>query len=169
MHSFIPPTASLGLPHHLTVSPWESHLLSLRSSSPCPVVAGLFSHITSHSMRGDGLKLHQGRFRLDFKKNSSQKEWSGTGTGCPGRWWSHHPWRCLRTVEMWHWGTWLVGIMGLQFDWMILMIFPTPVILWFSFYPHPFLSPGFHQHFPIFVLLTMPSHLPIFSSLPPHS
>jgi len=22
------------------------------------------------------------------------KEWSGIGTGCPGRWSSHHPWRC---------------------------------------------------------------------------
>ena len=30
----------------------------------------------------------------------------GTGMGCPGRWWSHWPWRCSRNVWMLCWGTW---------------------------------------------------------------
>jgi len=34
----------------------------------------------------------------------SQKEWCCSGTGCPGRWWSYHPWRYSRAVWMWHWG-----------------------------------------------------------------
>jgi len=42
---------------------------------------------------------------------TSPKEWSGAGTGCPGRWWSHCPWRyseMFRCTE----GHGLVGNVG---------------------------------------------------------
>ena len=48
----------------------------------------LFSHVTSDRTRGNGFKLQQGRFRLDIRKYYL-KGWSGTGMGCPERWWSH--------------------------------------------------------------------------------
>jgi len=53
---------------------------------------------------------------------SSLKEWCCSVTGCPGRWWSHHPWRSSRTVWMWHWGTWSVSMVGMGWwlDWMNL-------------------------------------------------
>lgn len=31
-------------------------------------------------------------------KNSSPKEWSDTGMGYAGRWWSHHPQKCSRNI-----------------------------------------------------------------------
>jgi len=31
-------------------------------------------------------------------KISTLKEWSGIGTGCPGRWLGHHPWRRSKNV-----------------------------------------------------------------------
>jgi len=54
---------------------------------------GLFSHVTSDRTRdctsGDS----------DWMlRNNSLREWSGTETGCPGRWWSHHSWRCSRNI-----------------------------------------------------------------------
>jgi len=49
-------------------------------------------------------------FSWILEKNSFQKEWWCISTGCPGRWRAHRPWRCSRTVGMWHWGMWSVGM-----------------------------------------------------------
>lgn len=47
------------------------------------------------------------------------------GHSCPGRWCSQRPWRCSRTVEMWHCGVWSVGMVGvgLGLDLVTLEIF----------------------------------------------
>jgi len=68
---------------------------------------GLFSQVTSDRTRGNDLQLPQVRGGLDWilGKISVLKEWSGIGPGCPGRWWSPHPWRGSKTVWMWHFRT----------------------------------------------------------------
>ena len=65
---------------------------------------------------------------------TSLKGWSGTGMGCPERWWSHQPWRCSRNVWTLCWGTWFSE----NYWWWVngctgwsCGSFPTLVILWF--------------------------------------
>jgi len=55
-------------------------------------------------------------------KTTPQKERWGIGTGCPGTWWRHHPWRCSKTMEVWYWGTGLAQMVGMGW-WLDLVAF----------------------------------------------
>lgn len=66
-------------------------------------------------MRGKDIKLYQGRLRLDIRKKKILIK-SDNVIMC----WHRLPrevveslsLRCSRNVEMWHQGTWLVGMLG---------------------------------------------------------
>jgi len=58
---------------------------------------GLFFQLTNNGTRGNGLKLCQGGLDWELGKISLLREWSDIATGCPGKWWSHHPWRCSKS------------------------------------------------------------------------
>jgi len=49
-------------------------------------------------MRGNVLKLHWGGLGWILGKFFSPKGLLNIGTGCPGKWWSHHPRRYLKDV-----------------------------------------------------------------------
>lgn len=66
------------------------------------VGVGLFSWVTAIGREVMASSCAKGGSRQIVGKTTSQKEWSGTGTGCLGRWYSHRPWRCSRNTEMWH-------------------------------------------------------------------
>lgn len=55
-------------------------------------------------MRGNGLKFHQGRLRLDIRKKIV-KGCSGIGTDSPGKLWNQHSWKCSKAMWMWQQGT----------------------------------------------------------------
>lgn len=46
----------------------------------------------------------KGRYeeKLGMKRNFFSERVVIHSHSCPGRWWKHHPWRCSKTVEMWH-------------------------------------------------------------------
>ena len=76
------------------------------------VGVSLFSRVTSDRTTGNNLKLCWGGLDWILRKMSSLKGLSSTGTGCPGKWLSHHPWRYLKDVQLWHLGTWFSGGLG---------------------------------------------------------
>ena len=68
----------------------------------CSEGVGFFSQVTAMGLKVMASSCTREGSGWLSGKNSSQKEWSGIGTGCTGRWWIHHPWRGSVTVQMWH-------------------------------------------------------------------
>jgi len=60
----------------------QNKITVLMPKGHCPGVLGLEGMASSCAREGSGWMLGN---------TVSLKGWSGTGMGCPGRWWSHRP------------------------------------------------------------------------------
>ena len=98
--------AQLGRPRpHVGFVAGDTTVLQTRSQEQVGFERVLKARSASDRTRGNGLRLRQGRFRLEIGEISFLREWSGVGPGCPGQWGSPHPWRGSDTVWLWHLGT----------------------------------------------------------------
>lgn len=73
-----------------------------------------FSQAESGRTKGNGLKLHQERFRLHIMKNFFPSNAVRNLTGCPGRSQSHHHQTCPENVWTQHCGAWFNDHDGLR-------------------------------------------------------
>ena len=70
---------------------------------------GLFSR-AANGTRGNGHELQQSGFRWDVRKKVSFQRAVRRWNGCPGRWWSRHPWQCSRSIWMKSYKIWFSSL-----------------------------------------------------------
>ena len=61
---------------------------------------GLFSRVTVIGLEGMASSCAREDSGWTLGNTTSLKGWSGTGMGCPERWWSHRAWWCSKSVWM---------------------------------------------------------------------
>ena len=60
----------------------------------------LFSLVTVIGLEGTASSCAREGSGWTLGNTTSLKGWSGTGMGCPERWWSHRAWWCSKSVWM---------------------------------------------------------------------
>jgi len=113
--------------HLLSITTWREVVVSWQSASSLVwLVIGLEGMASSCAREDSGWTLGNA---------TSLKGWSGTGMGCPERWWGHQVWWCSKSVWMLCWGTWFSENIGegQTNGWTGWSCgpFPTLAILWF--------------------------------------
>lgn len=73
---------------------------------------GLFSQVISNKTTEMASSYIRCGLGWTSAKMPLLKWLSNTGTGCPGKWWNHHPWRYLKTMSMRHLWRWFSGGLG---------------------------------------------------------
>ena len=66
----------------------------------------LFTRIDNSRTRGNGLKLKEGKFRLDIRGKFFTERVVRCWNSCPERLWVPHPWRCPIAGWMEPWAAW---------------------------------------------------------------
>lgn len=76
------------------------HLLLMRNSVVCTKPHAVCGALHSKDLGYEEMASSCARGGLDCMLGtiSSWKGWTGTGAGCPGKWWHYHPWRFKRRV-----------------------------------------------------------------------
>jgi len=60
----------------------------------------LFSRVTVIGLEGMASSCAREDSGWTLGNTTSLKGWSGTGMGCPERWWSHRAWWCSKSIWM---------------------------------------------------------------------
>jgi len=96
---FQPKSTVIGLIKEMIAKFEEELPLYSLSSSDAARQSELLSYIAKITEGGDmASSCVRGGLDWILGKISLLKEWSSIGTGCPGKRWSHHPWRRSKNV-----------------------------------------------------------------------
>ena len=104
---------------HVKKEGWEetsSLFHNYAKGSESKVGVSVFSQVTNYRMWETTSSCTRGGLHWILGTISAQKGWLGIGTGCPGKWWGHHPWRYLRDMRMWCWGIWWLDLIWKVFS-----------------------------------------------------